>query len=132
VAALDDHRVSAHLDELARATGRMPSVNQIEWSPALYDAEELRAHRERGVTLEGYSPLKTTNLRDRRLVAIAESHGVTTAQVVIRWHLEHEIVAIPKSTHPERIAENWDVFGFELSAEEIAELDDLGPAARRD
>jgi diketogulonate reductase-like aldo/keto reductase len=84
------------------------------------------------VTLEGYSPLRTTNLRDRRLVAIAESHGVTAAQVVIRWHLEHEIVVIPKSTHPERIAENWDVFGFELSGDEVAELDDLGSAARRD
>jgi diketogulonate reductase-like aldo/keto reductase len=122
----------AQLDELERATGCMPSVNQIEWSPALYDEQELRAHRERGVTLEGYSPLRTTNLRDRRLVAIAESHGVTAAQVVIRWHLEHEIVVIPKSTHPERIAENWDVFGFELSGDEVAELDDLGSAARRD
>jgi diketogulonate reductase-like aldo/keto reductase len=84
------------------------------------------------VTLEGYSPLKTTNLRDRRLVRIAEAHGVTPAQVVIRWHLQHEIVVIPKSVNPARIAENADVFGFELTDDELAELDGLGAAARRD
>ena len=122
----------SQLDELEQATGRLPSVNQIEWSPALHDERALRAHRERGVTLEGYSPLKSTNLADRRLLRIAEAHHVTPAQVVIRWHLEHEIVVIPKSTHPERIAENFDVFGFELSDDEVAELDGLGAAARRD
>ena len=64
-------------------------MNQIEWSPALYDAGVLAGHRQRGVQLEGYSPLKTMRLRDPRLVRIADSHGVTPAQVVIRWHLEH-------------------------------------------
>jgi 2,5-diketo-D-gluconate reductase A len=122
----------AQLDELEQATGTMPSVNQIEWSPALYDEEILRAHRERGVTLEGYSPLRTMNLRDPRLVRIADAHGVTPAQVVIRWHLQHEIVVIPKSTNPQRIAENADVFGFELSEGELAQLDGLGAGARRD
>jgi 2,5-diketo-D-gluconate reductase A len=122
----------AQLDELEQAMGRFPAVNQIEWSPALYDEAELHAHRERGVTLEGYSPLKTMNLADRRLVAIAEAHDVSPAQVVIRWHLEHQIVVIPKSVHPERIAENWNVFGFELSEDEVAELDGLGASARRD
>ncbi len=120
------------LDELATATGRMPAVNQIEWGPALYDSGLVEAHRERGVQLEGYSPLKTTNLRDPRLVRIAETHGVTPAQVVIRWHLEHEFVVIPKSSHRERIAENADVFGFELNEAEVAALDGLGPGARRD
>ncbi len=120
------------IDELVRATGRAPAVNQIEWGPALYDAPLVAAHRERGVQLEGYSPLRTTNLRDRRLVRIADSHGVTPAQVVIRWHLEHEIVVIPKSSHRERIAENADVFGFELDEHELAELDALGEGARRD
>jgi 2,5-diketo-D-gluconate reductase A len=120
----------AQLDELEQATGEMPSVNQIEWSPALYDAGELEAHRERRVQLEGYSPLKTMNLGDRSLVAIADAHGVTPAQVVIRWHLEHEIVVIPKSTNAERIAENFDVFGFELSGDEVAELDGLSRARR--
>lgn len=122
----------AQLDELDGATGEMPSVNQVEWSPALHDAETLDDHRRRGVQLEGYSPLKTTDLRNRRLVEIADAHGVTPAQVVIRWHLEHEIVVIPKSANPKRIAENADVFGFELTADEIAVLDALGSGARRD
>jgi diketogulonate reductase-like aldo/keto reductase len=120
------------LDELERATGRRPAVNQIEWGPALYDAATLAAHRSRGIQLEGYSPLKTTNLRDHLLVRIAEAHGVSAAQVVIRWHLEHDVVVIPKSVKPERIAENADVFGFELTADEVAELDELGGRARRD
>jgi diketogulonate reductase-like aldo/keto reductase len=122
----------AQLDELHRATGRLPSVNQVEWGPALYREATAAAHRERGVQLEGYSPLKTTNLADRRLVQIAQAHGVTPAQVVIRWHLEHDVVVIPKSTHAGRIAENADVFGFELSPGEVSELDALGDAARRD
>ena len=111
------------IDELARATSVLPAVNQIEWSPALHDPATLAGHRERGVRLEGYSPLKTMRLRDPRLVRIAEAHAVTAAQVVIRWHLQHEIVVIPKSSRPERIAENADVFGFELSADEMDELD---------
>lgn len=111
------------IDELGRTTSVLPSVNQIEWSPALFDVATLAGHRERGVQLEGYSPLKTMQLHDRRLVRIAKAHGVTAAQVVIRWHLQHEIVVIPKSSRPERIAENADVFGFELSPEEMDELD---------
>ena len=120
------------LDELKAATGRMPSVNQIEWGPALHDAHTLDEHRRRGVQLEGYSPLKTTDLRNRRLAEIADAHGVTPAQVVIRWHLEHEIVVIPKSANADRIAENADVFGFTLDRDEIAALDELGSGARRD
>jgi 2,5-diketo-D-gluconate reductase A len=120
------------VDELERATGRLPAVNQVEWGPALYDASAVAAHRRRGVQLEGYSPLKTTNLRDARLVRIAEAHGVTPAQVVIRWHLQHQIAVIPKSSHRERIAENAEVFGFTLTDDEMAELDALGGTARRD
>jgi 2,5-diketo-D-gluconate reductase A len=120
------------LDELEQATGRLPAVNQIEWGPALHNARTLDEHRRRGVQLEGYSPLKTTDLRNPRLVEIADAHRVTPAQVVIRWHLEHAIVVIPTSTSPERIAENFDVFGFTLTADEVAALDDLGPGARRD
>jgi 2,5-diketo-D-gluconate reductase A len=116
----------AQIDELGAAGSVLPSVNQIEWSPALYDEAVLRAHRERGVQLEGYSPLKTMRLGDPRLVRIAEAHGVTPAQVVIRWHIEHEIVVIPKSTHPARIAENRDVFGFHLEQAEVSALDAMG------
>jgi len=120
------------LGELVRATGRAPSVNQIEWGPALHDPDTVARHQELGVRLEAYSPLRTTNLRDRRLARIAEAHDATPAQVVIRWHLQHEIPVIPKSARPERIAENAAVFGFELSSSEMAELDALGPGARRD
>jgi 2,5-diketo-D-gluconate reductase A len=115
----------AQLDELERATGHAPAVNQIEWSPALFDSDVLDAHRGRGVQLEGYSPLRTTNLRDPRLAQIAGAHGVTPAQVVLRWHLEHRIVAIPKSTSAERIAENAAIFGFRLEPSEMEALDGL-------
>jgi 2,5-diketo-D-gluconate reductase A len=113
----------AQIDELERATSRLPSVNQIEWSPALYDEETERGHRERGVQLEGYSPLQTMRLGDARLVRIADAHGVTPAQVVIRWHIEHEVVVIPKSSRRERIASNADVFSFSLTPDEVEELD---------
>jgi 2,5-diketo-D-gluconate reductase A len=116
------------IDELESATGRLPAVNQIEWSPALFDRQVLESHRERGVQLEGYSPLKTMNLRDPRLLRIAEAHGVTPAQVVLRWHREHRIVAIPKSTHAERIAENAEIFDFRLTAAEVEELDGFSGA----
>ena len=110
------------IDELERATGRLPAVNQIEWSPALFDADVLASHRSRGVQLEGYSPLKATNLRDPALVRIANEHGVTPAQVILRWHIQHRIIAIPKSTNPQRIAENADIFGFTLTSREVEEL----------
>jgi 2,5-diketo-D-gluconate reductase A len=118
------------IDELAEATGRLPSVNQIEWSPSLFDRDVLEGHRSRGVQLEGYSPLQTTNLRDPLLAEIAEGHGVTPAQVVLRWHVEHRIVAIPKSTRPERIAENASIFGFHLTRSEVEALDGLGAPQR--
>jgi 2,5-diketo-D-gluconate reductase A len=119
------------IDELVRATGQVPAVNQIEWSPALFDRDVLEAHRERRVQLEGYSPLRATSLRDPRLARIAEEHRVTPAQVVLRWHIEHRIVAIPKSINPERIAENADIFGFELSPAEVEQLDGLSRSGQR-
>jgi 2,5-diketo-D-gluconate reductase A len=114
------------IDELVSATGRAPAVNQIEWSPWLFDRGVLEAHRSRRVQLEGYSPLKTSNLRHPRLVQVAEQHGVTPAQVVLRWHVEHRIVVIPKSTNAQRIAENAAIFGFRLEPFEVEALDGLG------
>lgn len=113
------------LDELIEATGEAPAVNQIRWGPALYDAKRLVQHRERGVVLEGYSPFKSTNLRDRTLAEVAAAHGVTPAQVVLRWHLEHGIVVIPKSGRAERIRTNLDVYRFSLSPEEVSRIDGL-------
>jgi diketogulonate reductase-like aldo/keto reductase len=77
------------------------------------------------VVVEGYSPLKDTNLRDPVLADIAAAHGVTPAQVVLRWHLEHEIVVIPKSADPARMAANLDLFGFSLNPAEVARIDSL-------
>ncbi len=116
----------AQIDELISATGQTPAVNQIDWGPSLYDRAVLAGHAERGVLVEGYSPLKNTNLRDPALTAIAAAHGVSAAQVVLRWHLQHDITVIPKSARPERIAANLDLFGFALTADQMAALDGLG------
>jgi len=116
---------TSQLDELVMATGEAPAVNQIRWAPALHDPKRLAEHRDRGVVLEGYSPFKSSDLRDRRLTEIAETHGVTPAQVVLRWHLEHKIVVIPKSATPERISSNLDVFSFALTPAEVARIDQL-------
>jgi diketogulonate reductase-like aldo/keto reductase len=113
----------AQIDRLIEATGQPPAVNQLPWSPARHDPALLAAHTERGVAVEGYSPLKGTNLADPALASIAETHGVTPAQVVLRWHLEHGITVIPKSQRPERIAANLDLLGFRLAPGEVARID---------
>ena len=113
------------IDRLIDATGEAPAVNQIPWSPARHDPALLAAHRQRGVVVEGYSPLKGTSLGAPVLAEIAGAHGVTPAQVVLRWHLEHGIVVIPKSAHPDRIAANIDLLGFSLNQAEVDRIDSL-------
>ena len=122
---------TAQLDELIAATGEAPQVNQIPWAPARHDAALLDEHRRRGVVLEGYSPFKNTDLRHPVLAEIAADHSVTPAQVVVRWHVDHEVVVIPKSVTPERIAANFDVFGFSLTEEELRRIDGLSGSRRR-
>src|SRR4051812_31362357 len=102
------------LDEVTGATGVAPAVNQVEWSPLLYDAGVLAAHRAREVVLEGYSALRGGTLDHAAIVEIADRIGRTPAQVIIRWHLQHGVVVIPKSVHPDRIRANADVGGFTL------------------
>jgi 2,5-diketo-D-gluconate reductase A len=114
---------AAQIGVLIRATGQAPAVNQIPWGPARYDAGLLGDIRELGVAVEGYSPLKNTDLADPVLKEIASRHGVTPAQVVLRWHIEHSVAVIPKSADPDRIAANFDLFGFALTAAEIAGID---------
>lgn len=116
----------AQLDELAAATGVMPAVNQIKWSPLLFNAERLAAHRERGVVLEGYSALRGGTLDHPVITSIAEAIGRTPAQVIIRWHLQHQVVVIPRSSVAERVRANADVGGFVLSDEQMRQLDSLG------
>ncbi len=115
----------AQIDELIAATGERPAVNQIPWSPARHDPALLAAHADRGVLVEGYSPLKGTRLRDPVLAEIAARYRVTPAQVVLRWHLELGIAVIPKSARPERIKSNLDLFGFSLTPEDMARLSRL-------
>jgi diketogulonate reductase-like aldo/keto reductase len=113
------------VDRLVEATGQQPAVNQIEWAPTLFDAELARWHEQRGIVLEGYSALKNTDLDDPVLREVADAHGVTPAQVLLRWHLDHGFVAIPKSVTPERIRSNIAVTGFSLSEDELARIDGL-------
>ena len=117
---------AALIDEVTDATGVRPAIDQIEWSPLLFDAGTLREHRERDVAVEGYSALRGGTLEHPAIVAIAERLDRTPAQVIIRWHLQHDVVVIPKSTHPERIRSNADVGGFTLAEEDMATLDALG------
>ena len=114
------------LDECERATGVLPAVNQIKWSPLLHDPAVEQGHRDRGVVLEGYSALRGGTLDHPVITGIAERLGRTPAQVIVRWHLEHGTVVIPKSTNPDRIRSNADVDAFTLSADDVAALDALG------
>jgi 2,5-diketo-D-gluconate reductase A len=116
------------IDELIEHTGITPAVNQIEWSPLLFDQGVLDGHRERGVTLEGYSALRGGTLQHPVVGEIAGRLGRTPAQVIIRWHLEHDVVVIPKSRDRDRLAANADVDDFVLSPEDVAALDALGSA----
>jgi 2,5-diketo-D-gluconate reductase A len=114
------------LDELTEETGVTPAINQVEWSPLLFDREVLDGHRERGIVLEGYSALRGGTLEHPVIVAIAERLGRTPAQVIVRWHLQHGIVVIPKSVQRERIVANADVGDFELTDDDVAAMDALG------
>jgi diketogulonate reductase-like aldo/keto reductase len=116
----------AQLDELEQATGVKPAVNQIKWSPLLFDRGVEQGHRERGIVLEGYSGLKGGTLEHPVITGIAERLGRTPAQVINRWHLEHGVVTIPKSSDPERIRANADLDGFSLTADDLAAMDALG------
>jgi diketogulonate reductase-like aldo/keto reductase len=121
----------SQLDELTAATGVTPAVNQVPWSPPVHDPAALAASRERGIVVQGYSPLSGTDLNDPTLAAVAAAHGVTPAQVVLRWHLHHDILIIPKSANPDRIRANLDLWGFELTAEEVSTIDALATPATR-
>ena len=114
----------AHLDRLYAETGALPDVNQIQLSPTVARAQVRGYHRGHGIVTQSWSPLgQGSGLLDEPAVrGIAEAHGMTPAQVVLRWHVQQGLVAIPKSSHPERLAQNLDVFGFELSGEDVASL----------
>jgi diketogulonate reductase-like aldo/keto reductase len=120
-----------HLDELLERAKEPPAVNQVEFSPFLYQRGLLARCRRAGVQLEAYGPLVRGHKMDHPVLRrIAEKHARTPAQVLLRWGLQHELVVIPKSVRPERIRENADVFGFELDAADLRELDGLDEGYR--
>lgn len=120
-----------HLRRLVDETGVVPTVNQVELHPRLQQRELRRVHAELGVVTEAWSPLAQAQLLDDPLLGgIASVHGVSTAQVILRWHLQLGNVIIPKSVTPRRIAANIDLFGFELSDDDMQAIRRLNRDAR--
>lgn len=120
-----------HLKLLIDATGIVPAVNQIELHPRLPQAELRETHARYGIATEAWSPLgQGSLLADPIVTTIAERHGKTPAQVLIRWHIQLGNIVIPKSVNPDRIASNFDVFDFELSEADIASIATLDNGTR--
>ena len=121
----------AHLRRIIDETGVTPAINQVELHPR-YQQQGLRElHHELGIVTESYSPLgQGRDLDDPVIARIAERLGRTAAQVVIRWHLQSGIVVIPKSVTPQRIQENFAVFDFELSDEDMTAIKGLDAGDR--
>jgi 2,5-diketo-D-gluconate reductase A len=121
-----------HLDRLARETSTTPAVNQVELHPRFQQTELRAYHREHGIVTEAWSPLGQGGeiLEDPTIGAIANNHGKTPAQVILRWHLQIGNVTFPKSVTPERIRENIDVFDLELTDEEVKQIDQLDRGER--
>jgi diketogulonate reductase-like aldo/keto reductase len=113
------------IDALLAEADVKPVVNQVQFGPFKYRRELLEACEERDVVLEAYSPLNSSDLDDRRIAEIAERHGRTPAQVLLRWVVQRDVPVIPKSVRRERIEENAQIFDFELSSDEMASLDSL-------
>jgi 2,5-diketo-D-gluconate reductase A len=114
-----------HLDRIIRSSGVTPAVNQIEVNPIVQHRDLRQDSTERGIVVESWSPLapSTSLLSDPRLAAVAARYGKSPAQVVLRWHIEHGLVVIPKSASPGRLRENVEVFDFTLTAEDLELLD---------
>jgi diketogulonate reductase-like aldo/keto reductase len=128
-----------HLNRLLAGTSVVPAVNQIELHPYFQQTALQRLHSEHGIRTQAWSPIggitsyrggKRRTFDDATLLEIAARHGRSPAQVMLRWHLQQGRSAIPKSTRPARIAENFDIFGFELADEEISAIDALDTGVR--
>ena len=128
-----------HLDRLLTETSVVPAVNQIELHPYFQQTALQRVHAEHGIVTQAWSPIggvtsygggEKSAFDDPTLREIARQHGKSAAQVMLRWHLQEGRSAIPKSTKPARIAENFDVFDFELSGEQVAAIDALDTGVR--
>lgn len=127
----------AHLERLMAATEVIPAVNQIQLTPAVSRTAEREFHAEHGIVTESYSPLggAGASLLDAPILfQLAEKHGKTPGQLVLRWHVQNGIVTIPKTANPDRMRENLDIFDFALDPQDLAELSvlDEGPGAGND
>jgi diketogulonate reductase-like aldo/keto reductase len=112
-----------HLDQLLEKATVLPSINQIQFHPHLQSPDLVDYCDDRGIVIEAWGPLKRGQvIDDPELAAIAATHGLTVPQVVLRWMLQRGVVTIPKSVTPSRIAENADLYGFELSTDEMAAI----------
>lgn len=117
------------IDELVEATGEVPVVNQIEWSPFGWSRRMLDYCRRRGIVIQAYSPLtRARRLDDARLVEIAAHYDKTPAQLMIRWDLQLGVVPIPKANRHDHLRENLAVFDFEITEADMARLSDLNEA----
>jgi diketogulonate reductase-like aldo/keto reductase len=113
-----------HLKELLAECEIKPTVNQVEFHPFLFQKELMEYCKKNEIILEGYSPFaKGRRVDDPKLVPIAEKYNKTNAQIIIRWHLQHEVVVIPKSSQRHRIIENSEVYDFTISEEDMNYLD---------
>ena len=122
-----------HLDRVIAASSTVPAINQIELHPAFQQRDVTTHNRSLGVHIEAWGPLgqgKYPLLEEEALVKAGNAHGKSPAQVAIRWHLQHERIIFPKSNSRERIAENFQVFNFELSTAEMAAIDSLDAGNR--
>ena len=125
----------AHLTELLSESETVPAVNQVEFHPYLYQQELLAFCQAKGIVIEAYSPLTHgERLKDPKLVAVARKYSSSkpksTAQILIRWALQHGLVVIPKSSNRRRIVENADVFEFEISEDDMRLLDSFNENLR--
>ena len=118
----------AHLDEIIAATGVTPASNQVEMHPAFPQEEQRAADAERGITTQAWSPMgkRSAPFEAEPVAAAAKAHDVSPGQVILRWHLQRGVMPLPKSATPSRQADNLDVFGFELSQQEVDAISALG------
>ena len=113
----------AHIERLQAETGVLPAVNQIELHPDFTQADLRAWHAQQGIAIECWSPLgRGEVLKDATVARIAQEHGRSAAQILLRWHVQHGLVAIPKSQDPARMKQNLAVFDFALDADDLAAL----------
>jgi 2,5-diketo-D-gluconate reductase A len=112
-----------HLERIIGETGIIPSINQIELHPRFQQKAQRDFHAKHKIVTESWSPLGQGGaMKDPLIAGIAAKHGRTPAQITLRWHIQNGLVAIPKSVTPARIVENFDLFNFELTEEDMAKI----------